>query len=426
MARDDTASETPESHVRDLGTRARAALPALAVASREAKDAALASAARALRAGRQALLSANAADIAAARAGGMAESFIDRLTLTEERIEGIAAGLEAVAALPDPVGRLLDTTSRPNGLVIERVAVPIGVIGMIFESRPNVAADAGALCLKSGNAVILRGGSDSARSTALIVEAMRMGLAEAGLPEDAVQAVGTYDRAAVAELLRGAGGTVDLVIPRGGKGLVGLVQREARVPTLLHLEGNCHSYVHEGADLAKALAVIVNAKLRRTGVCGATESVLVDRAIAPAFVPMLAEAFAGRCELRGDAVAHALDPRIVPAGKEDWDTEYLDAIASVAVIGGLDEAVAWVNVHGSHHTDAILTEDRAAAERFLADVDSAIVIHNASTQFADGGEFGMGAEIGIATGRFHARGPVGLEQLTTYKYRVRGSGQTRP
>ena len=415
-----------EVHVRDLGARARAALPLLARAGREAKDAALHAAARRLRESATSLLEANAGDVAAAEAGGMAASFLDRLTLTPERVEAMAAGLEAITGLPDPVGRLLDVVVRPNGLVIGRVAVPIGVIGMIYESRPNVAADAGALCLKSGNAVILRGGSDSARSTAVIVASLRAGLKEAGLPEDAVQAVASYDRAAVAELLRGAGGAVDLVIPRGGKGLVELVQREARVPTLLHLDGNCHSYVHAAADLGKALAVVENAKLRRTGVCGATESILVDRAIAPEFIPALAAAFAGSCELRGDAAARALDSRIEVADETDWGTEYLDAIASVAVVGGLDEAIAWVNRHGSHHTDAILTEDAAAAARFLAEVDSAIVIHNASTQFADGGEFGMGAEIGIATGRLHARGPVGLEQLTTYKYTVRGSGQTRP
>ncbi|MBX9898629.1 MAG: glutamate-5-semialdehyde dehydrogenase [Qipengyuania sp.] len=415
-----------ENHVRELGGRARAALPALARAERAAKDAALNAAARTLRETAGELIAANAADCVAAERAGIGAAFLDRLTLTPERIEGMAAALEAIAALPDPVGRLLDTTTRPNGLAIERVAVPIGVIGMIYESRPNVAADAGALCLKSGNAAILRGGSDSARSTGVIVAAMRAGLAAAGLPRDAVQAVGTPDRAAVAELLRGAGGAVDLVIPRGGKGLVALVQAEARVPTLLHLDGNCHSYVHQAADPAKALAVIRNAKLRRIGVCGATESILVDRAIAGDMVPALAEMFEGVCELRGDAAARALDPRILPASAEDWDIEYLDAIASVAVVDGLDEAVAWVNRHGSHHTDAILTEDPAAAKRFLAEVDSAIVIHNASTQFADGGEFGMGAEIGIATGRLHARGPVGLEQLTTYKYRVRGSGQTRP
>lgn len=416
----------PLVHVGALGQRARAALPALARADRATKDAALAGAARAIRAAEGQLIAANAEDCAAAAMEGISTAFLDRLTLTPQRIEAMAAGLEAIAALPDPVGRLLDSTTRPNGLVIERVAVPIGVIGMIYESRPNVAADAGALCLKSGNAVILRGGSDSARSTAVIVAAMRRGLAEAGLPEDAVQAVATPDRAAVAELLRGAAGTIDLVIPRGGKGLVELVQREARVPTLLHLDGNCHSYVHAAADQAEALAVIRNAKLRRTGICGATESILVDRSIAGEFMPALAEALADECELRGDATAQALDRRIRPASEADWGTEYLDAIASVAVVDGLDQAIDWVNRHGSHHTDAILTEDRAAAERFLADVDSAIVIHNASTQFADGGEFGMGAEIGIATGRFHARGPVGLEQLTTYKYRVRGSGQTRP
>lgn len=416
----------PASHVRELGAKARAALPALALAVRKTKDAALTGAAAALRTSTKALLDANATDFAAAEAGGTSAAFLDRLRLTPERIEAMAAGLEAIAALPDPVGRPLGSGTRPNGLVIEQVAVPIGVIGMIYESRPNVAADAGALCLKSGNAVILRGGSDSARSTEVIVAAMRAGLAEAGLPEDAVQTVSTSDRVAVAELLRGAGGTIDLVIPRGGKGLVELVQREARVPTLLHLDGNCHSYVHAAANQAQALEILRNAKLRRTGICGATESILVDRAIAPAFVPALADAFDGACELRGDPQAVALDTRIRPATEQDWDTEYLDAIASVAVVEGVGDAIAWVNRHGSHHTDAIMTEDAAAAERFLAEVDSAIVIHNASTQFADGGEFGMGAEIGIATGRFHARGPVGLEQLTTYKYCVRGSGQTRP
>jgi glutamate-5-semialdehyde dehydrogenase len=414
-----------ESQVRELGGRARTALPALGRAERTAKDAALGAAARSLRDSADELIAVNTDDRLEAAASGMSAAFLDRLSLTPDRIEAMASGLEALAALPDPVGRVLERIERPNGLTIERVAVPIGVIGMIYESRPNVAADAGALCLKSGNAVILRGGSDSARSTALIVAAMRAGLAEAGLPEDAVQAVATPDRAAVAELLRGADGTVDLVIPRGGKGLVELVQREARVPTLLHLDGNCHSYVHAEADQAQALEIIRNAKLRRTGICGATESILVDRTIAAAFLPALADAFDGACELRGDAQSTALDARIKPANEQDWDTEYLDAIASVAVVEGLEDAIAWVNRHGSHHTDAILTEDAAAAERFLAEVDSAIVMHNASTQFADGGEFGMGAEIGIATGRFHARGPVGLEQLTTYKYRVRGSGQTR-
>ena len=414
------------SHVRELGARARTALPALARSDRAAKDAALTAAAAAIRQASPDLLAANAADVAAAQSGGMTPAFLDRLTLTAEGVDAMAKGLEAIAALPDPVGRLLDSTTRPNGLVIERVAVPIGVIGMIYESRPNVAGDAGALCLKSGNVAILRGGSDSARSTAVIVAAMRTGLAEAGLPEDAVQAIKAYDRAAVAEVLRGADGTIDLVIPRGGKGLVELVRREARVPTLLHLDGNCHSYVHAAAAQDEALTIIRNAKLRRTGVCGATESIVVDRSIAHAFIPALAQAFDGACELRGDAAAQALDPRIRAASASDWDTEYLDTVASVAVVDGLDAAIAWVNRHGSQHTDAILTEDPAAAERFLAEVDSAIVIHNASTQFADGGEFGMGAEIGIATGRMHARGPVGLEQLTTYKYRVRGSGQVRP
>ena len=417
-------SADPQSLITAMGQRARAAAAVLAQADRAQKDAALIAAAAALRERASELLEANAADLAAQGADTPA-SFVDRLALDPARIEGIAQGVEAIAALPDPVGRILATTERPNGLTIERVAVPLGVIGMIYESRPNVGADAGALCLKSGNAVILRGGSESRHSARVIAESMRAGLAAAGLPEDAVQQVGITDRAAVGALLN-AVGLIDLVIPRGGRGLVELVQREARVPTLLHLDGNCHSYIHAAADLDRAVAVIVNAKLRRTGVCGATESIVIDRAIAPVAVPALAHALAERCELRGDADAVALDTRLTLASDADWGTEYLAPIASVKLVDGIDAAIDWINTHGSHHTDAILTEDQAAADRFLNAIDSAIVMHNASTQFADGGEFGMGGEIGIATGKMHARGPVGLEQLTTFKYRVRGNGQLRP
>ena len=380
-------------------------------------------AAKALRAAMPTLLEANAKDVASV-AGKKDASFIDRLELTEDRVEGMAAALEQIAELPDPVGRQLAQFDRPNGLKIERVAVPIGVIGMIYESRPNVGADASALCLKSGNAVILRGGSESRHSTREIVACMQAGLKAAGLPADAVQTVQTTDRAAVAALLQ-ADEFVDLVIPRGGRGLVELVRDQASVPTLLHLDGNCHSYVHAAADIDKAVAIIRNAKLRRTGVCGATESVVVDRAVAGQVIPLLADAMVGECELRGDDEAVAIDSRLTRASEEDWDTEYLGPIASVKIVDGLAEGIAWVDQHSSHHTDAILTEDAEAARRFMTAIDSAVVMHNASTQFSDGGEFGMGAEIGIATGKMHARGPVGLEQLTSFKYLVHGDGQTR-
>ena len=414
----------PQIHIHELGSRAREAARGLLSASTEAKNAALREAAGALRAATPALIEANAADVASVE-GKKPDSFVDRLRLTEDRIEGMAKALEEIAELPDPVGRQLARFDRPNGLRIERVAVPIGVIGMIYESRPNVGADASALCLKSGNAVILRGGSESRNSTREIVAAMRAGLAAAGLPEDAVQTVQTTDREAVAALLK-ADEFVDLVIPRGGRGLVELVRDQASVPTLLHLDGNCHSYVHEAADVGEAVQVIRNAKLRRTGICGATESIVIDRAIADKAVPRLADAMSADCELRGDAEAVALDSRIEPATDADWDTEYLGPIASVKIVAGLDEAIAWVDAHSSHHTDAILTEDAEAARRFMTAIDSAVVMHNASTQFSDGGEFGMGAEIGIATGKMHARGPVGLEQLCSFKYLVHGDGQTRP
>ena len=414
----------PQIHIHELGQRARKAARGLLSATTDAKNNALREAAKALRNRKSELLEANAEDVKSVE-GKKPDSFIDRLRLTDDRIDGMAGALEEIAELPDPVGRELATFERPNGLSIERVAVPIGVIGMIYESRPNVGADASALCLKSGNAVILRGGSESRNSTRVIVECMRAGLKAAGLPEDAVQTVGTTDRNAVAALLK-ADEFVDLVIPRGGRGLVELVRDQASVPTLLHLDGNCHSYVHSAADVDKAVKVIRNAKLRRTGVCGATESVVVDRSVAEAFIPKFADAMAGDCELRGDADAVAIDDRLKPATEEDWSTEYLDPIASVKIVDGLDEGIAWVEEHSSHHTDAIITEDANAARQFMTSIDSAIVMHNASTQFADGGEFGLGAEIGISTGRLHARGPVALEGLTTYKWIVRGTGQVRP
>ena len=411
----------------DIGRRARAAARALAIAPAELKTRALNEAAAALRADKATILAANAEDVAEARRNGQPASYIDRLALDERRVEAIAAAVEAVAALPDPVGRTLATFTRPNGLVIERVATPLGVIGVIFESRPNVTADAGALCLKAGNAAILRTGSDSFRSASAIAAAMARGIAAAGLPAEAVQLVPTREREAVGLMLGGLGGNIDVIVPRGGKSLVARVQAEARVPVFAHLDGNCHVYVHAAADLAMAKTIVLNAKMRRTGICGAAETLLVDRACAathlPPLVTMLLDA---GCAVRGDAAAQAVDSRVTPASEEDWRTEYLDAIIAVRVVDGLDEAMAHIDTYGSHHTESILTEDAAAAARFLAEVDSAIVMHNASTQFADGGEFGFGAEIGIATGRMHARGPVGVEQLTSFNYRVHGSGQTRP
>ena len=418
-----TKTDSPAAYVAALGEAAKSASQQLATADTETKNRALRAAANALRAATPALLQANAADVESV-AGKKPDAFIDRLKLDESRIEGMARALEEIAELPDPVGREMARFDRPNGLVIRRVSVPIGVVAMIYESRPNVGADASALCVKSGNAVILRGGSESRHSTARIVACMQDGLEAAGLPKACIQAVDTPDREVVSELLR-ATDYVDLAIPRGGRGLVELVRNQARVPTLLHLDGNCHSYVHSAADLDEAVAVIRNAKLRRTGVCGATESIVVDRSVADKVLPALVEAMP-ECEFRGDEQALAIEPRIKPASESDWDTEYLDAIASVKVVDGLDEGIAFVAEHSSGHTDAILTEDDAAAQQFLRSIDSAVVMHNASTQFSDGGEFGMGAEIGIATGKMHARGPVGLEQLTSFKYLVHGSGQTRP
>lgn len=406
------------------GGRARRAARALARAPSEQRRAGLRAAADAIRADAEGILAANAADMARAGTGGLSVAMLDRLRLDAGRLAGMADGVAAVAALPDPVGTVIDRSERPNGLVLTRVRVPIGVIGIIFESRPNVTADAGALAVMAGNAAILRGGSEAIETNRALHAALVRGLVEAGMPADAAQLVDTTDRAAVGALL-GAAGLVDLIIPRGGKSLVARVQAEARVPVLAHLDGMNHSYIHAAADPDKATALAVNAKLRRTGVCGATETLLIDRAFPEPGRVLSALAEAG-CELRGDAAAQALDPRVLAAEADDWDTEYLDAILSVAIVDDLDAAIAHIERHGSHHTDAIVTEDTEAAERFLAEVDSAIVIWNASTQFADGGEFGLGAEIGIATGRLHARGPVALEGLTTYKWQVRGTGQTRP
>ena len=413
-----------ETMITTLGKQAKAAAKVLACATTEQKNKALTIAANALRENMDALLKANALDVLSVKKAGKADSFVDRLELNPERVEGMAVALEDIAKLADPVGRVLAEFDRPNGLKITRVATPIGVIGMIYESRPNVGADAGALCLKSGNTVILRGGSESLNSTRIIVECMATGLRAAGLPANCIQLVDTDDQSAVAALLRCAD-YVDLVIPRGGRGLVELVRNEAQVPTLLHLDGNNHIYVDKDADLTKALSIIKNAKLRRTGVCGATESLVLDQAIAKEFLPQLVDTLAG-CEIRGDVAAQACDPRINVATDADWDTEYLDAILSVKVVSGLDEALDFIEEHSSKHTDAIITENAEIAETFMRSIDSAVVMHNASTQFADGGEFGMGAEIGIATGKVHARGPVGLEQLTIFKYRVAGQGQTRP
>ncbi len=385
---------------------------------------ALREAAAVLRANEASILAANAQDMAAGEANGLTRALLDRLRLDGARLEGIAAALEAVAALPSPVGEEIDRRSVPSGLELARIRIPIGLIGIIYESRPNVTADAAALCLRSGNAVLLRGGSEAVHSNRAIHAALVEGLAAAGVPAEAVQLVPTQERAAVGAMLRAAG-LIDMIVPRGGKGLVARVQADARVPVLAHLDGVCHTYVHAAADPAMALAVTLNAKMRRTGICGAMETLLLDAAF-PAGRDVVQSLIEAGCELRGDARAQAIDPRIGAASDEDWGTEYLDAVLSVAVVDGLDAALAHIIRHSSGHTEAIVTADEAAAERFLAEVDSAIVMHNASTQFADGGEFGLGAEIGIATGRLHARGPVALEGLTTYKWQVRGTGQVRP
>lgn len=407
-----------------MGNVARGAAQILAATPTTTKAAALRRAAAAIRDDAAAILTANARDIAAAQANGLSGALLDRLRLDPARLEAMAAGVAAVAGLADPVGEVIDRSERPNGLVLTRVRVPIGVIGIIYESRPNVTADAGALAVMAGNAAILRGGSEAIHSNRAIHAAMVRGLVAGGMPEAAVQLIQTTDRAAVGAMLA-AEGLIDLIVPRGGKSLVARVQAEARVPVLAHLDGLNHSYVDRAADPAMAREIVVNAKLRRTGVCGATETLLIDRAYADP-LPLLTGLLDAGCELRGDAEVRALHPDILEANEDDWDTEYLDAILSVKLVDGVDDAIAHIAAHGSHHTDAIVTADEATAEHFLARVDSAIVMWNASTQFADGGEFGLGAEIGIATGRLHARGPVALEGLTTYKWIVRGTGQTRP
>ncbi len=413
--------------MQELGRAARAAAPVLASASRDQKDRALRAAASALRRDASKILTANAQDMRAAEERDLSAALLDRLRLDAVRVEAMARGLEDIASLPDPVGRVLSEWTRPNGLRIARVAVPLGVLGIIYESRPNVTADAGALCLKSGNAVILRGGSESLHSTAAIHACLVEGLREAGLPESGVQRVPVVDREAVGLMLEGLEGAIDVVVPRGGKGLIERVRREARVPVIGHLDGNCHVYVDRDADLAMAVAITLNAKLRRTGVCGAAETLLVDRGAPADYLGALVRSLldAG-CAVRGDATTQHVDSRVTPATEADWSTEYLDSIIAVRVVEGVEEAMAHIARHGSSHTESIITNNEATARRFLERVDSAIVLHNASTQFADGGEFGMGAEIGISTDRFHARGPVGLEQLTSYKYVVRGSGQIRP
>ncbi|HML42068.1 MULTISPECIES: glutamate-5-semialdehyde dehydrogenase [Hyphomicrobium] len=413
--------------MRDIGIAARDASRKLALAPRETKDRALLKAAAVLRRDAKHILAENAKDVAEARAAGRAESLVDRLVLTDARIEGIARGLEEVAALADPVGSVLAEWTRPNGLKFQRVRVPIGVIGIIYESRPNVTADAGALSLKSGNAAILRGGTDSYNSSSAIYAALAEGLADAGLPAGCIQYVATTDRDAVGYMLTGLDGNIDVIVPRGGKSLVQRVQDEARVPVFAHLEGICHTYVDAKADLDMAQSVVLNAKMRRTGVCGATECLLVDRNAPAETLPRLVKALieAG-AEVRGDAATQAVDARVKPAAPEDFGHEFLDAIIAVKTVDGVGEAIAHIGRYGSQHTDAIITSDEATAQRFLAEVDSAIVLWNASTQFADGGEFGFGAEIGIATGKLHARGPVGVEQLTSFKYVVRGNGQIRP
>ena len=410
-----------------LATRGRAAARVLALASAEQKNSALDAIERAIRSHAAAILAANAEDVAEARTNGATSAFIDRLTLTQSRIDAMADGVATVRAIKDPVGTVTERWQRPNGMTIERVRVPLGVVGVIFESRPNVAADAGVLCLKSGNAVILRGGSDSFRSCRAIQDCLVQGLREAGLPQAAITLVPTRDRAAVGLMLTGLSGAIDVIVPRGGKSLVGRVEAEARVPVFAHLEGVNHVYVDHAANLEMAKSIVLNAKMRRPGVCGAAETLLVDRkGASTSLKPLVEMLLEAGCEVRGDEAVQKTDARVKAASDEDWDTEYEDAIIAARVVDGLDEAIAHVHQHGSHHTDAIVTEDKAAADKFLNEVDSAIVLHNASTQFADGGEFGFGAEIGIATGRFHARGPVGAEQLTSFKYRVHGTGQTRP
>src|ERR1700742_376584 len=422
----DGNADLPEL-MNDLASRARAAARMLSLATPEQKNRALEAIEHAIRANAATILAANAEDVAEARTSGITNAFLDRLSLTQARVEAMADGVATVREIADPVGVVTERWQRPNGMTIERVRVPLGVVAVIFESRPNVAADAGVLCLKSGNAVILRGGSDSFRSCHAIHDCLVRGLREAGLPEAAITLVPTRDRAAVGLLLSGLNGGIDVIVPRGGKSLVARVEAEARVPVFAHLEGVNHVYVDHAANLEMAKSIVLNAKMRRPGVCGAAETLLVDRKAAAANLkPLVAMLIDAGCEVRGDAAVQKVDARVKPASDEDWDTEYLDSIIAARVVDGVNEAIAHIHNHGSRHTDAIVAEDANAAQKFLNEVDSAIVLHNASTQFADGGEFGFGAEIGIATGKFHARGPVGAEQLTSFKYRVHGTGQTRP
>ena len=411
----------------DMGRQAKAAAKQLAVASTEAKNRALNAMADALIASKDEILAANAEDLRAVEGKGLQGSFIDRLTLSEQSISAMAQGLREIAELHDPVGETIAAWERPNGLSIERVRTPLGVIGVIYESRPNVTADAGALCLKAGNAVILRGGSDSLHSSRAIHQCLVKGLRAAGLPEHAIQIVPTGDRAAVGAMLTGLDGAIDVIVPRGGKSLVARVQKEARVPVFAHLEGLCHIYVDASADLEMAKRIVVNAKMRRTGICGAAETLLVDSAaVGTHLIPLLEALLAVGCEVRASPAVLKVYPGLKPATDEDWRTEYLDAVISVAIVDGIGGAIAHINTYSSHHTEAVIAEDPKVVERFFSEIDSAILLHNASTQFADGGEFGMGGEIGIATGKMHARGPVGVEQLTSFKYLVHGTGQIRP
>ncbi|MCP1200951.1 glutamate-5-semialdehyde dehydrogenase [Notoacmeibacter sp. MSK16QG-6] len=427
LDRVDESSSDIRTLMAGIGLRARAASAPLAIATTEAKNAALRAMASEIEAARETILLANAKDMEAGRARGLAGSFLDRLELNEERIAAMADGVRAIAELPDPVGAIMTEWDRPNGLHIERVRTPLGVVGVIYESRPNVTADAGALCLKSGNAVILRGGSDSAHSSRAIHAALVEGLREAGLPDDAIQLIPTTDRAAVGELLTGLSGTIDVIVPRGGKSLVARVEADARVPVFAHLEGLCHIYIDQSAKRDMAVEIVANAKMRRTGICGALETLLIDRAAVETHLKPILERLAELgCEIRGDDAIRAAWPQAKEAEDADWATEYLDAIVSVAVVDGIGGAISHINRWSSRHTEAIIAEDADAVARFFSEIDSAILLHNASTQFADGGEFGMGAEIGIATGKMHARGPVGLEQLCSFKYRVRGTGQIRP
>lgn len=427
LQRADNANTDIAALMADMGTRAKAASAPLAIASTEQKNRALAAMAEAIVTHRDAILAANALDMQAARAAGISGAFLDRLQLDPDRIKAMADGIADIAALDDPVGSVIAAWQRPNGLQIERVRTPLGVIGVIYESRPNVTADAGALCLKAGNAVILRGGSDSANSARAIHACLVEGLEQAGLPADAIQRVPVTDRAAVGEMLKGLDGAIDVIVPRGGRSLVERVQTDARVPVFAHLEGLCHIYVDASADPQMAVDIVVNSKMRRTGICGAAETLLVDRAVAATMLaPVLDALDDAGCTMHADAESRALWPKAEAATDADWTTEYLDARIAVALVDGIGGAIDHIARYSSNHTEAIIAEDATAVERFFNEIDSAILLHNASTQFADGGEFGMGAEIGIATGKMHARGPVGVEQLTSFKYRVRGNGQTRP